>query len=265
LIPGPGARARLPRLRRSRRRAIPTKKKKPGTAKRPTRQVPAPPGTSRKAPRSKAPASAKAGRKATPKPLRKAAARSTPRSRLEQPLGVGVGDSFAVRRLKVPPGESRTRPQSKVREISWAEFGEVARLLGEHIAGRFKPDVVLGVVNGGVFVGGALAPALGAEFHPVRFSGAGKMAPGDRLPPLAGKKVLAVDDVTVSGKTLGGVCKVAQQAGATEVRTAALVMRPGQNRPDFFAMETDDVVVFGWDLALNAPDAGSGDPGDVGV
>lgn len=240
-------------MRNPRRRAIPTDKKK-SAARRPGKAArrPAP-----RKPSTRKPAAAKGA----PRRSRPSAARA-PR---EQPLGVGVGDSFAVKRLKIPPAQSRARPQSRVREISWAQFGEVARELGERVGARFKPDVVLGVVNGGVFLGGALAPALGAEFHPVRFSGAGKLAPGDRLPPLAGKKVLAVDDVTVSGRTLGGLSELVRKAGATEVRTAALVMRPGRNRPDFFAVETDEVVVFGWDLALNAADAGSGDPGEVGV
>jgi hypoxanthine phosphoribosyltransferase len=150
-------------------------------------------------------------------------------------------------------------------EISWAQFGDLAREMAERIAARFRPEVILGVVNGGVFLGGALAASLQAEFHSLKFSRPGRLAPGDRLPPLAHKRVLVVDDVTVSGRTLGGARALAERAGAAEARTAALVMRPGRSRPDFFALETDDLVVFGWDYALLAPGSGSGDPGDVGV
>lgn len=188
------------------------------------------------------------------------------RQRAEQPLGAGVGDSFAVKRLGIPPQQSRARPQSKVREVSWIQFGEMAREMAERISPRFRPDVVIGVVNGGVFIGGALASSLGAEFHSVKFLRPGRPAPGHQLPPVAGKKVLFVDDVTVSGKTLGGARQLAERAGAAETRTAALVMRPGRSRPDYCALETDEIVVFGWDYQLQA-DAGSDavDPGDVGV
>jgi len=202
-----------------------------------------------------------------PAPKRRRPARAARKRPLrEQPLGAGVGDPFAVRRLGIPPQQSRARPQSRVREMSWAQFGEVARELAERIAARFRPDVVLGVVSGGVFVGGALAAALGAEFLPVKFDKKARPAREERLPSLAGKRVLAVDDVTVSGQTLGKARALATAAGATEVRTAALVARPRRSKPDFCAMETDEIVVFGWDYQLQAV-AGTGpvDPGEVGV
>jgi hypoxanthine phosphoribosyltransferase len=183
----------------------------------------------------------------------------------EQPLGVGVGDAHAVRRLRIPPQQSRARPQSRVREISWAEFGDIARALAERIGRDFRPQVILGVVNGGVFVGGALAAALQAEFLPVKIEKRSRIA-GERLPQLAGKNVLAVDDVTVSGQTLGKATALALQAGAADVRTAALVVRPRGNKTDFFAIETDQVVVFGWDYQLQGDSGpGPGDPGEVGV
>jgi len=177
-----------------------------------------------------------------------------------------VGDSFAVRRLGIPPQQSRARPQDRVREISWAEFGEIARELGERIREDFRPQVVLGVVDGGLFIGGTLAGALQADFHPIRCSKHGRPAPGERPPPLSGKRVLVVDDVTVSGQTLGRARALAEKAGAVEVRSAALVMRPGRSKPDFYAIRTDQLVVFGWDYQLHAdPGAAPVDPGEVGV
>lgn len=220
----------------------------------PARRSPIPAKSPKKPRRTRRPPAAKRPRAARARPLR------------EQPLGAGVGDPFAVRRLGIPPQQSRARPQSRVREMSWAQFGEVARELAERIAARFQPDVVLGVVSGGVFVGGALAAALGAEFLPVKFDKKARPAREERLPSLAGRRVLAVDDVTVSGQTLGKARALATAAGAAEVRTAALVARPKRSKPDFCALETDEIVVFGWDYQLQAV-AGSGpvDPGEVGV
>ncbi len=189
------------------------------------------------------------------------------RRRAEQPLGVGVGDGFAVARLGVPPRLSRARPQKDVREIGWAAFGEMARQLAGRIARRFRPDLVLGIVKGGVVVGGALAAALDAEFQPIRVKRRGdgrRPAPG-RLPSLAGKRVLVVDDVAHSGETLAHARALATRAGAREVRTAVLVRRPGGSRPDWCAVETAELVVFAWDYQMEHFAGAVGDPGETGV
>ena len=186
------------------------------------------------------------------------------RPRAEQPLGAGVADAFAVKRLQMPPHLTRARPDVGVREVSWTEFGELARVLAGRISEEFGPEVIVGVANGGVFLGGALAVPLHAEFHAVHVDRKSKMA--SELGDLRGKRVLAVDDVTVSGRALAAVRAAAKRAGAREVRTAALVMRPDGSRPDFHAIETSDVVVFGWDYQLTGGGpAGPGDPGEIGV
>ncbi len=187
------------------------------------------------------------------------------RPRAEQPLGVGVADAFALDRLEVPQS-ARRKPSKGVREIGWAEFGELARALADGIAAEYRPDVVLGIVNGGVFLGGALAAPLKAEFHPVRVGRIGKrVVVIDRLGDLHGKAVLIADDVTASGKTLASVSEAARRAGARETRTATLVVRPTAHRSDFHALDTTDVIVFGWDYQLHGGATGGVDPGDVGV
>jgi hypothetical protein len=50
------------------------------------------------------------------------------------------------------------------------------------------------------------------------------------------------------------------------VRTAVLVSRrKGGARPDFAALETDELILFGWDYQLDSAGAGPIDPGEVGV
>jgi hypoxanthine phosphoribosyltransferase len=188
-----------------------------------------------------------------------------PSRRAEQPLGEGVGDAFALMRLNVPQQHGLAGREVGVREVGWSQFGELARDLAERIGREFQPDVILGVVNGGVFLGGALAVPLRAEFHSVQVEKQGKRSVAERLSSLAGKSVLVVDDVTVSGKTLAAACAAAHKAGAKETRTATLVVRPGGNHADFFALETRDLVVFGWDYQLHGGASGSNDPGEVGV
>ena len=79
-------------------------------------------------------------------------------------------------------------PKKAVRELGWAAFGEVARALAAQIARRYRPAVVVGIAKGGVFVGGALAAALGADFYPVRIE---KRRRDWRLGRFAAKAVLA--------------------------------------------------------------------------
>jgi hypoxanthine phosphoribosyltransferase len=158
------------------------------------------------------------------------------------------------------------RADKGVREVGWAEFGELARELAERIGREYTPDVVLGVVNGGFFLGGALAVSLRSDFQSVRIDRGGKrpVAEPVGVGQLAGKTVLVVDDVITSGRTLAAACTSARKAGAREIRTACLVARPAGKRPDFHALETKDVVVFGWDYQLQGG-TGTSDPGEVGV
>lgn len=190
-------------------------------------------------------------------------------SQADHPLGEGVADGFALRRLKAPARLSRT-PKKAVRELGWAAFGEVAKTLAARISARFRPDVVLGIVKGGVFVGGALAAALQADFQTVRLEKRRRdtSAPGqpvDQLPDLTGKRVLVVDDVCASGATLAKGRAAARKAGARQVQTAVLVKRPAGAKPDWFAFETDELMLFGWDYELQATGSVDFDPNEAGV
>jgi hypoxanthine phosphoribosyltransferase len=156
---------------------------------------------------------------------------------------------------------------SGVRELTWLEFGSIVRDLGTRIAARFQPDVILGVARGGIFVGGAMAGPMRAEFLPVRVEKRSRdrtATPTFRVPEVKGRNVLVVDDVTSSGATLEKAKVLARRSGAREVHAAALVVRPGGARPDWFALETAQLIVFPWDYQLDASGPG-GDPGDVGV
>lgn len=202
-------------------------------------------------------------RKSSP---RSASQRKKAPRRREQPLGVGVGDPFAVKRLKAPRQLFRARPQRGLVEIGWSTFGDMVRDLATCIARRYRPEVVLGIAKGGVFVGSAVASALSAEFHPVRVEKRSRDRAGvsaaARFPSLKGKRVLLVDDVTKTGGTLNKARALARKAKAAEIQAAVLVVRPGGARPEWYAIETDALVVFGWDYQLPqigaAPGSGSG-------
>lgn len=155
-------------------------------------------------------------------------------------------------------GSDRSRQRGAVRELSWAEFDRQVQALARAVLERFRPQAVVGVAHGGVFVGGALASALGCEHYPVRISRRSRDTDGRSANPrlagemsreLKGLKVLVVDDIASSGDTLELACKLAREVGAVEVRTATLVTREGAFQPDFGALQTDELVVFPWDYS----------------
>jgi hypoxanthine phosphoribosyltransferase len=252
-----------------RRRSRPLLDRPRPNARRPA--IPTPRKKSRAASARRSPPKARTAPKAKPKARRTGASPPPakrpppPRPRAEQPLGAGVADAFALKRLQIPP--QGARPAKEVREVGWAEFGALAKDLADRIGEEYRPDVVVGVVNGGVFIGGALASSLRAEFHPVRVPKNARNRPvAEPLADLHGKAVLVVDDVIMSGKTLAAAAAAARKAGARETRTAALVARPDRAHPDFHALESSELIVFGWDYQLDqGGTAGTDDPGEQGV
>ena len=160
-------------------------------------------------------------------------------------------------------GRDQSRQRTQVQELSWAQFDRHVQALAREIQAAFKPEAVVGVAHGGVFVGGALSSALGCEFFPVRISrrsrdkGVRKQPrlSGEMPAELKGKRVLVVDDVVSSGDTLALAVELALKVGAKETRTAVLVSRPGGFVPDHHALETQGLVVFPWDYEEVAEDA----------
>jgi hypoxanthine phosphoribosyltransferase len=189
---------------------------------------------------------------------------------------MGLADGYALQRLKAP-AKLKSAPKKAMREIGWATFGEIARQLATRISKRFRPDAVVGIAKGGVFVGSAVASVLGTDFFPVRVEQRRRESDPmpeatDQFPDLKGKRVLVVDDVCQTGKTLIKAKRLAKRAGAKDVRSATLVVRPGGARPDFHSLETDSLVLFGWDYQLDQtdgqielPNDDDTDPAETGV
>ena len=161
-------------------------------------------------------------------------------------------------------GTDRSQPEAGVLELSWAAFDGHVQALARRIVRRFGPQAVVGVAHGGVFVGGALASALGADFFPVRISrrsrvprkkGSRPRLFGTMPRELKGRDVLIVDDVSASGETLKLAKKLAQKAGARALYTATLVSRTEGYAADFTALKSDALFVFPWDYLDVTEDA----------
>src|ERR1700683_477781 len=99
-------------------------------------------------------------------------------------------------------------------ELGWDAFGVASRDLAREIADSgFRPDIILAIARGGLFVAGALGYALSVKnLHVMNvefYDGIGStldmpvmLPPVPQAVDFSAKKVLIADDVADSGKTL---------------------------------------------------------------
>lgn len=139
-------------------------------------------------------------------------------------------------------------------EITWERFGDLCKELALAVAG-FDPEIVLGIAKGGVLPAAVLASLLRREFYPIRLS----RRHDDRIvrdhPALlsampqavANKRVIVVDDIAVTGETLRLASQEVLRLGATAVKTATLFIHGVSQRPDYFVLDTDDLILNPWD------------------
>ena len=121
--------------------------------------------------------------------------------------------------------------------MTWTDFGQASRALARQVADSgFRPDAVLAIARGGLAVAGALAYALSVkncftvnvEFYTgvdERIDVPVMLPPTLDLVDMTGLKVLVVDDVADTGKTLELVHHVIERHVA-EARTAVLYQKP---------------------------------------
>jgi hypoxanthine phosphoribosyltransferase len=157
--------------------------------------------------------------------------------------------------------EARGTANSPVQDreiLGWLEFGEAARHLAlDVLHSDFMPDVVVAIARGGLLLAGGIAYALDVKscgaLNVEFYTGVGQRLPAPIvLPPLLdepslrGKKVLLVDDVSDSGRTLALVAELLDAAGA-DVRTVVLYTKPGTVfEPDFTWRRTERWIAFPW-------------------
>jgi uncharacterized protein len=122
--------------------------------------------------------------------------------------------------------------------FTWQEFGDGSRDLAQQIVDSgYVPDIVVAIARGGMLLAGSLSYALGVKscgaMNVEFYTGVGTRLPEPiLLPPmldeqsLDGKRVLLVDDVSDSGRTLALVIQLLEAAGA-EVRSVVLYTKPG--------------------------------------
>lgn len=142
--------------------------------------------------------------------------------------------------------------------LTWETFGLASRELAEQVvASGFLPEVVVAIARGGLLPGGAVAYALGTKgvgtLNVEFYTDIGQTLADPRvLPPLMdtselpGARVLVVDDVADSGRTLALVMSMLADKGVL-ARSAVLYTKPASIVvPDYSWKNTDRWITFPW-------------------
>jgi hypoxanthine phosphoribosyltransferase len=143
-------------------------------------------------------------------------------------------------------------------ELTWELFGAASRELAEQVAADgYRPDIVLSIARGGLFVAGALGYALDVKnLHVANvefYTGVDERLPVPiMLPPvpnvvdLSGAHVLVADDVADTGATLKLVRDFC--AGhVADVRCAVVYEKPHSSvRCEYVWRRTDRWINFPW-------------------
>ena len=145
--------------------------------------------------------------------------------------------------------------------LTWEGFGAAGRELAAAVArDGYRPDIILAIARGGLFVAGSLAYALSAKnLHLINVEYYTRV--GERLdlpvvlpPPLdlvdlGDARVLVADDVADTGATLEVVREVCAGQVA-EVRCAVLYQKPGSRVDcEYVWRRTARWINFPWSTA----------------
>jgi hypoxanthine phosphoribosyltransferase len=142
--------------------------------------------------------------------------------------------------------------------LTWDGFGEASREIARAVvADGFVPEVVVAIARGGLLPAGAIAYGLGVKncgaINVEFYTGVGTVLDAPAvLPPeldmtyLDGRRVLLVDDVADSGRTLALAVTLLRDRGA-DVRSATIYTKPTTIiQPDYAFKDTDLWIDFPW-------------------
>lgn len=168
---------------------------------------------------------------------------------------------------------SAPAPEREV--LSWDGFGEACRELSRRILDdSFLPDVVIAIARGGLLPAGAIAYGMGVKncgaLNVEFYTGIGTVLDAPIvLPPeldmsyLGGRRVLLVDDVADSGRTLALAVDLLRQRGA-DVRSVTIYTKPASIvMPDYAWKETDQWIDFPWSWKGTVREEDAGAPGSA--
>lgn len=150
-------------------------------------------------------------------------------------------------------------PELEFEVPKWNQIYEMLLNLAEKIRkNNFKPDIIVGVSRGGWPPARVMSDLLDnpnlanvrAEFYLGVAETKGEPTLTQPVSmKVAGKKVLVVDEVADTGKSLKLVKEHIIEKGATEVKIATVYYKPWSIvKPDYYEKETSKWIVFPWEI-----------------
>lgn len=167
--------------------------------------------------------------------------------------------------------DGATKHDDSPREnLTWEGFGDATRELARQVRdSNWMPDLIVAVARGGLLPAGAVSYALGVKamgtMNVEFYTDVAETLPEPvLLPPLMdvsamdGKRVLVVDDVADSGKTLQMVMRLISERGLSldgetmakvDARSMVVYEKPRSViKPDYVWKQTDLWINFPWSV-----------------
>jgi hypoxanthine phosphoribosyltransferase len=139
----------------------------------------------------------------------------------------------------------------------WDKIARMCEALAKKVR-AYRPDVLVGISRGGLVPVRLLSDILGNRNVAIMkiefYKGIGKTSKSPKITqpltaPLKGKKVLIVDDVADSGRSLMVAAAYVRKLGAKQCKIATLHFKPASAfRPDFFLERTSAWIIYPWEL-----------------
>jgi len=131
--------------------------------------------------------------------------------------------------------------------------------LAKKVKSNFKPDCLVGISRGGLWVVRNVSDLLGVrEVYIVRIIHYTGIKTTENEPRLSqdvdensvkGKKILLIDDVADTGGSLIFAVKLLKEKKAKEIKIATLHYKPWSKlKPDFYIEETSKWIVYPWEF-----------------
>jgi hypothetical protein len=148
--------------------------------------------------------------------------------------------------------EKITEPSKENLEdkMEWSQFEEEIKKLAEKINSEFQPDLIIGIMRGGAVPARLLSRELGVKSMygiSVEKSGGNRNVITEINIDLKGKKVLLVEDMLETGRSLIVAKKYLEDQGAQVKTTCLYTMPQSEIKPDYFLSEVENTQKFPWE------------------
>jgi len=141
--------------------------------------------------------------------------------------------------------------------LKWEDIMEQVDELALRIENDYQPDMIVGILRGGLFVANLLSDILGIEevytlglksYRGIADRREVQIYHWPTLPQLSERMVLLVDDVSDEGKTLWtAVNKIIKPLAPKAVKTAVLHIKPWTTfTPNYFVVKTSSWILYPW-------------------